>query len=445
MLGEGTGNLKDYKFWCFNGEPKFWTINDGNGHGQWMYFYDMNQNRLSYKRNDYNGDTSEDIHMPLSFELMKRYATHLSKNFKFVRVDFYEIDGCPFLGEMTFTPGAFIFKYNNPSDAIEIGNMLQLEDKEQYIVSMTSYPERIECAVQALESIINQDVNEEYKIVLTLAEPQFPGKQLPDSIKMLEETNKVEILWHPTDIRSHKKLMPVLKKYPNATVIITDDDVKRPEWWLQMFIDDHKKYPHDVIVGESAWRLDKTLIQTTANKIIPKGFTFHCIDEAHKILLTERPANGLGGVLYPKHAFNDERFFDEELFMRLTPNSDESWQYCFNVIEERTLRMCGRPVEWSKYSIKGSQRTALSKKNNAVEYTRLYKLFFSEFPEYKEKMLRRLNEYDKLNKLIVEKKKEETPTVICQLGGRLGNILFEIASASYYAKQHNMPIRYYFD
>lgn len=41
MLGEGTGELKDYKFWCFNGEPKFWTINDGNGHGQWMKFYDM--------------------------------------------------------------------------------------------------------------------------------------------------------------------------------------------------------------------------------------------------------------------------------------------------------------------------------------------------------------------------------------------------------------------
>jgi hypothetical protein len=33
MLGEGLGELIDYKFWCFNGEPKFWTINDGNGHG----------------------------------------------------------------------------------------------------------------------------------------------------------------------------------------------------------------------------------------------------------------------------------------------------------------------------------------------------------------------------------------------------------------------------
>jgi hypothetical protein len=33
MIGEGRGELIDYKFWCFNGKPQFYTINDGNGHG----------------------------------------------------------------------------------------------------------------------------------------------------------------------------------------------------------------------------------------------------------------------------------------------------------------------------------------------------------------------------------------------------------------------------
>ena len=83
-----------------------------------------------------------------------------------------------------------------------------------------------------MKSIINQKTDEEYKIVLTLAEPQFPDKQLSVNINKLEKESSVEILWHPTDIRSHKKLMPVLKKYPDATVIITDDDVERPDWWL---------------------------------------------------------------------------------------------------------------------------------------------------------------------------------------------------------------------
>ena len=36
-------SLFDYKFWCFNGEPKLWTINDGHGHGDIMY-YDLDGN-----------------------------------------------------------------------------------------------------------------------------------------------------------------------------------------------------------------------------------------------------------------------------------------------------------------------------------------------------------------------------------------------------------------
>lgn len=267
-------------------------------------------------------------------------------------------------------------------------------NQEQYIVSLTSYPERIDCCIKAIHSLLNQKTNVEYTTVLTLAEPQFPDKELPEELNNLIQSKEIELLWHPTDIRSHKKLMPVLKKYPNAVIIITDDDVNRPDWWLQMFIDDHKKYPYDVIVGESAWRLGSDLKQTSANNTTPKGFIFKCVNESNKILLTERPANGLGGVLYPVNTFTDERFFNEELFMKLSPYSDESWQYCFNVIENRTLRMCSKPIEWAKHNIQNSQKTALGKRNDANEYTKLYNLLFDEFPEYKEKMLKRLNEYD---------------------------------------------------
>ena len=46
--------------------------------------------------------------------------------FKFVRVDFYEIDGRVFLGELTFTPGAMTFKYKNDDDNIKVGSLLKL-------------------------------------------------------------------------------------------------------------------------------------------------------------------------------------------------------------------------------------------------------------------------------------------------------------------------------
>ena len=50
-------------------------------------------------------------------------------------------------------------------------------------------------------------------------------------------------------------------------------------------------------------------------------------------------------------------------------------------------------------------------------------------------MLKRIEEYENPNKAIVitKEEKQESPSVICQLSGRLGNILFKMATANYYA------------
>jgi len=114
-------SLFDYKFWCFNGEPKMYTINDGNGHGDIMYYTIDGQ-----EFNLYNVPKHNDYAKPKQFDKMVEYAKILSKPFKFVRVDFYEINDEVYLGELTFTPGANYFRYKNPTDEIKVGNMLEL-------------------------------------------------------------------------------------------------------------------------------------------------------------------------------------------------------------------------------------------------------------------------------------------------------------------------------
>ncbi len=117
-------SLIDYKFWCMNGVPKLYTINTGHGHGDIMY-YDINNDQML----DLYGvgkENFKNFKKPNNFELMKDYAKKLSKNFKFVRVDFYEVNNQVYLGEMTFTPGGCGFKYKNPADDKKIGDMLQL-------------------------------------------------------------------------------------------------------------------------------------------------------------------------------------------------------------------------------------------------------------------------------------------------------------------------------
>ena len=117
----GNGDIMDYKFWCFNGEPKLWTINNGNGHGDIMYYH-----MDGSKSNLYCVKDNESYQKPRHFQEMVNYANLLSNRFKFVRVDFYEIDGRVFLGELTFTPGAMTFKYKNDDDNIKVGSLLKL-------------------------------------------------------------------------------------------------------------------------------------------------------------------------------------------------------------------------------------------------------------------------------------------------------------------------------
>lgn len=118
-------SLFDYKFWCFNGEPKFMTVNDGHGHGT-MNFYDLNFVKLDIRRTDYRPMVL-DPEKPKTFDIMSICAKVLSEDFKFVRVDFYEINEKVYLGELTFTPGAGFFCYNDLKYNKIIGDMLNLK------------------------------------------------------------------------------------------------------------------------------------------------------------------------------------------------------------------------------------------------------------------------------------------------------------------------------
>ena len=58
---------------------------------------------------------------------MKEYAEKLSKDFKFVRVDFYNVNKKIYLGEMTFSPRAGVRFYEVDSKELYIGNFLDLK------------------------------------------------------------------------------------------------------------------------------------------------------------------------------------------------------------------------------------------------------------------------------------------------------------------------------
>ena len=99
--------LNDYKFYCVHGRPLYvfvYTDRVPNSHEMKRVIYDMNWGIHPEFLGRYAVPGSE-IEKPSSFELMKEMAAKISSPFPFVRVDFYEVNGKPVFGEMTFTPG----------------------------------------------------------------------------------------------------------------------------------------------------------------------------------------------------------------------------------------------------------------------------------------------------------------------------------------------------
>ncbi len=129
------GNLPDinnYKFWCFNGKPDFCGFDsgrtaDGDITNLRIDYFDMNWIPTEYENGSHpRSEHPEKILKPKNFELMKKLAAELCKDFAFVRVDFYEVADKIYFGEMTFIPGAGNFRYNSAGTNEELGKLLTL-------------------------------------------------------------------------------------------------------------------------------------------------------------------------------------------------------------------------------------------------------------------------------------------------------------------------------
>lgn len=120
--------IVDYKFFCFNGEPKIMYISDGSHtENQSIAFFDMDYNLLDIEREDYK--KMVDIPLkPKNFEKMKEFSRILSKNMYHLRVDFYEINGHLYFGELTFITCSGLIPFKKQEYDELLGSYLDIGD-----------------------------------------------------------------------------------------------------------------------------------------------------------------------------------------------------------------------------------------------------------------------------------------------------------------------------
>ncbi|MCD7872820.1 MAG: glycosyltransferase [Clostridiales bacterium] len=128
-LENSNNDLYDYKFWCFNGEPKYIQfLSDRNKGGLKMAFFDTEWNKMPFvydhKRMDH------DIEKPENLDEMLDVAKKLCKGFAHVRVDLYHLNNNIIkFGEMTFTSANGACHWDPPEYNLILGNLMTLPEK----------------------------------------------------------------------------------------------------------------------------------------------------------------------------------------------------------------------------------------------------------------------------------------------------------------------------
>ena len=125
------GDIIDYEFYCFNSQPKFIRVRKPLSeyrHITLHNYYDLDWNLTDIETNvhGYIRNPNIKIEKPQNFNLMLDYAKKLSKEFVFVRIDFYDLNNTVYLSELTFTPGNAKHKFKNKEQSEYLGSLLDI-------------------------------------------------------------------------------------------------------------------------------------------------------------------------------------------------------------------------------------------------------------------------------------------------------------------------------
>lgn len=125
MVDDSGEELKDYKIFCFNGEPQFIQLDYGRFKVHHRNIYNLEWELLPFEYS-YRRDEGKVFQKPEMLTEMIDLAKKLSSGIPFVRTDFYIINKHIYFGEMTFFPESGYGKFTPNFYDKKFGEILKL-------------------------------------------------------------------------------------------------------------------------------------------------------------------------------------------------------------------------------------------------------------------------------------------------------------------------------
>lgn len=199
------------------------------------------------------------------------------------------------------------------------------------IISFTSFPERIKSTRKTIISLLNQTFLPD-KIILWLAEEQFPNgeKDIPYDILELKKAGLEIGFYH--DIKAYKKIIPSLSMYPKAIIVTVDDDWYYSKNMLKILMEEYELFPNEIICHSIThpYLDDHNQIRTNYDQIDYRGTSSFF----NKLL-------GGSGVLFPPDSL-DKIVMDENIFMDIAPTNDDIWIWAMAVKAGTKIRLASK-------------------------------------------------------------------------------------------------------
>ena len=201
------------------------------------------------------------------------------------------------------------------------------ESYPRVIVSLTSYGRRVSHTLKYPVMSMLVQTKRPDKIVVWLDDDNYSEFNLPSSLRKFIKYG-VEVCFC-SDIRSYKKLVPSLGKYPDDIIITIDDDLIYRRKTLECLLAKHKEYPDSIICTSGHVPV------FDANGLLPyKEWQMYLNRTDSKLVF---PLGGTG-TLYPPHSLYKDTT-NSSLFMNLSPKADDVWFWIMALLNGRMVRL----------------------------------------------------------------------------------------------------------